>query len=243
MRLVWKILYQPYKWLIFIPIVIVVTVLCAIAAVVLSILASPTVASRVAGTAWARTLGYVTPIGVSVTGLDRIEPGRSYVVVSNHRSHYDVFVLYGWLGLDLRWVMKKELRKVPALGFACETIGHIFIDRTNRKAAIASIEAAKERLGDGTSIIFFPEGTRSRTGETGSFKKGAFRMALDLGWPLLPVTISGTRSILPSGSFDLMPGKATVQIHDPIPIDGISENQLLDLSQRVREVIVSGLPD
>ncbi|MCP4897648.1 MAG: 1-acyl-sn-glycerol-3-phosphate acyltransferase [bacterium] len=238
-----RIFYQPYKWLIFIPLMVALTVGFAFIAVVLSIVMSPEAGSRIAGTAWARTLGFITPMTVRVTGRDNIDPSMSYVIVSNHLSHYDIFVLYGWLGLDIKWIMKQELRRIPALGYACQKLGHVFIDRRNRKAAIASVEAAKTRLKGGSSIVFFPEGTRSRTGELGQFKKGAFRMAIDLGWPLLPVSISGTRTILPSGTFDLMPGKATMHIHEPIPIEGFDESLLPELSQRARKAIASGLEE
>ncbi len=243
MRTLGRILYQPYKWLLYFPLMGIVTVVGAFAAVVLSVVVSPRAGSRIAGTAWARAIGYITPITVSVSGRERIDPKKSYVIVCNHLSHYDIMVLYGWLGMDIKWIMKKELRKIPALGFACEKVGHIFIDRSNRKAAIASIDAAKARLKGGSSIIFFPEGTRSCDGKLGQFKKGAFRMALDLGWPLLPVSISGTRAVLPSGTIDLMPGRVRLSVHEPISIEGLDESGLAELGQRAREVIASGLPD
>ena len=114
MQRIGRILYQPYKWLIFIPLMVILTVVFALTAIVLSILVSPETGSRIGGTLWARALGFITPMSVQVTGLEHIDPEKSYVIVSNHLSHYDIFVLYGWLGLDIKWVMKKELRKVPA---------------------------------------------------------------------------------------------------------------------------------
>jgi 1-acyl-sn-glycerol-3-phosphate acyltransferase len=243
MRQVLKILYQPYKWLIYLPLLVVFTVFFATLAVLLAVTFGASIGSRVAGTAWARVLGFITPMRVVVNGRERLDRKKSYVVVSNHRSHYDVLVLYGWLGLDIKWVMKQELRKVPALGAACATLGHVFIDRRNHKAALASMEAAKERLNNGASIIFFPEGTRTTDGTMRSFKKGAFRMALDLGWPILPLTVVGTRKILPSGTFDLLPGRAQLHIHDPIQVDQYDEASLNDLVEETRCVIASKLPD
>ena len=87
---------------------------------------------------------------------------QSYVIVSNHQSQYDILLMYGWLGTDFRWVMKKELRRVPVLGLACEKLGHIYVDRSDSAAAVASLNAARKKLVNGTSVVFFPEGTRSR---------------------------------------------------------------------------------
>jgi 1-acyl-sn-glycerol-3-phosphate acyltransferase len=179
---------------------------------------------------------------VQVSGRENIDRRQSYVIVSNHQSHYDVFVLYGWLGIDFKWIMKKELRKIPALGVACEKIGHIYIDRSNRQAALASIEEAKERIINGTSVIFFPEGTRSRDGSLRSFKKGAFRMALDLNLPILPLTVDGTYRILPADTTRLRPGRAKLTIHEPVPIDGLIQEDIPELIDKVRSIITSALP-
>jgi 1-acyl-sn-glycerol-3-phosphate acyltransferase len=120
-------------------------------------------------------------------------------------------------------------------------VGHIFINRRDRQAALASIEEAKKHIVGGTSVIFFPEGTRSRDGRLGSFKKGAFRMALDLGLPILPVTLIGTRQVLPADSVDLLPGAARLVIHPPVAIDGFDTDTLQDLMDRVRNIIAEPL--
>ena len=151
-------------------------------------------------------------------------------------------MLYGWLGVDFKWVMKQELRKVLGIGVACERLGHIFIDRSNHAAAVATLEAAKTKIVDGTSVIFFPEGTRSLDGRLMRFKRGAFRMALDLGLPILPLTVTGTRDVLPANTSDLMPGSARLIIHKPIAIEGKTAKDCQELSDRVRDVIASSLP-
>jgi 1-acyl-sn-glycerol-3-phosphate acyltransferase len=179
---------------------------------------------------------------VKVIGRRNVDPLQSYVIVSNHQSQYDIFVLYGWLNIDFKWVMKQELRKVPAIGISCERLGHIYVDRSNREAALSSINAAKQRIVDGTSVLFFPEGTRSRDNRMRPFKKGAFRMALDLQLPILPITIQGTRYILPSDTLDLYPGRATMIIHPPIPIGNYSHDTLDDLIARTRAVIEASDP-
>ena len=233
-----RILYQPYKWLIFGPLLVCLTFILGAMVILCAALAGPRVAG-VFAVLWARLNSWATPMLVSVRGRENIDKNQSYVIVSNHQSQYDIFVLYGWLGIDFKWVMKQELRKVPALGIACERIGHIFIDRSNTAAALRSLNEAKSKIVNGTSVIFFPEGTRRRDHRLGKFKKGAFRMALDLGIPILPVTISGTRAILPTQSIDLFPGRASMTIHPPIDIAGYDTGNLKDLIERTRDIIAS----
>jgi len=236
-----RILYQPYKWLIFAPYLAVSTLFFGSLTVVLAVVTNPRITSFICGTVWSRLNGYLTPIRVRVTGRGNIDPTQSYVIVANHQSQYDIFVLYGWLGIDFKWVMKQELRKVPGIGICCEKVGHIFIDRSNHEKAVASLRAAKEKIVNGTSVIFFPEGTRSRDGSLGVFKKGAFKMALDLRLPILPITIVGTRDILPTDTVDLFPGCARMIIHKPIDIAGYTNDNLGELVDRARGVIESGL--
>jgi 1-acyl-sn-glycerol-3-phosphate acyltransferase len=178
---------------------------------------------------------------VKVSGRQLIDNKQSYVIISNHQSLYDIFLIYGWLGVDIKWVMKKELAKIPGIGFGSKKVGHIFLDRSNSRVALESLNEAKRKLINGTSVVIFPEGTRSQTGQLGPFKKGAFKLALDLGLPILPVTISGTRNILPTGTVDLMPGKATMLIHKPIEIKNQTEESLKDLLIVARDIIAAPL--
>ncbi len=209
--------------------------------ILLSLIFTPKIVGFICGAIWARLNGYMTPIFVNVTGREHIDKKQSYVVVSNHQSQYDIFVLYGWLGIDIKWVMKKELRKIPGLGIGSKKVGHIFIDRSDSQAALETINTAKKNIVNGTSIIFFPEGTRSRTGELTPFKKGAFRLAIDLKLPILPITITGTRNILPSGTIDLFPGKAKMLIHKPIDIKGYNNDNFSDLMDVTYRTIKSGI--
>ena len=208
MRNILYVLYQPYKWLVLVPVFAVSTLFAGFAAALLPMLISPRFSSILSGTLWARLNAYLTPIRVTVSGRELIDPQQSYVIAANHQSGYDIYVLYGWLGVDFKWVLKQELRKAPGLGIGCEKLGHIFVDRSDTEAAIRSIEQAKRRIVDGTSVIFFPEGTRSGDGRLLPFKKGAFRMAIDLGLPILPVTLVGTRDILPPNTMRVFPGRA-----------------------------------
>jgi 1-acyl-sn-glycerol-3-phosphate acyltransferase len=235
-------LYQPYKYLVVIPVLVAATTVFACVGAILPFLTKARTASRLSGVPWARVMAWVTPMRVTVSGRENIDPRQSYVLVSNHQSQYDIFVLYGWLGVDFKWVMKKELRKVLGIGVACHRLGHVFIDRSNRAAAIATLEDAKKKIADGTSVVFFPEGTRSRSGQLKPFKKGAFRMAVDLGLPILPLTITGTRDVLPAGTSDLMPGSARLVIHPPVDVEGCTSEDCDRLRTEVRKIIASSLP-
>jgi len=218
------------------------------------------------GPVWAKINAAVSLIGVQTSGQEHIEQGQSYVIVANHQSLIDIYLLYGYLGMDIKWVMKQELRSVPILGLACELMGHVIVDRSNTESALASMERARERIMDGMSVIFFAEGTRSRSGELKPFKKGAFRMAQELNLPILPITIHNTFEILPSDTVDLRPGIARMTIGAPVSVDAIvdtadlvassednfntgesnekaipSAKSLSDLTAEVRESIASTL--
>lgn len=229
-------LYQPYKWLVYIPFVVASTVFFGILAIVLSFF-NKRFSSQVGGSLWARLNGTLIPMTVRVTGRSNIKKNQSYVIVANHQSFVDIFIMYGWLGLDIRWVMKAELRKVPVLGIACKRVGHIFVNRSNTKESLDSINQAKKDIVNGTSVIFFPEGTRSKTGEFGRFKKGAFKFAFDLNLSILPVTIKGAREILPPGGMNLKPGSVQMIIHPPVETAQHNEETISGLMDYVKNII------
>jgi 1-acyl-sn-glycerol-3-phosphate acyltransferase len=231
--------FQPYKWLVYIPFLIINTLIFGILAVVLSLTVGRKFGSYVGGAVWSRINTRLAFVSVKVAGKEHIVPGQSYVIIANHESAFDIFILYGWMGIDFKWVMKKEIRKIPGIGFGSEAVGHIFIDRSSTKAALETIESAKERIKGGTSVIFFPEGTRSRVHEMLPFKKGAFRFAFDLGIPILPVTLNGTRKIFPPDSLNLMPGKADIIIHSPVDITDYGSEKLTELIADSRAIIES----
>jgi len=233
-------LYQVYKWLVFMPFLAVTTTVFGTMATILAILFGGKVAS-IMGVIWSRLNSFITPMFVRVIGREKIDENQSYVIVANHQSQFDIFVVYGWMPVDFRWVMKIQLRKVPFLGYSCYRIGHVFIDRSHPDRAKATINEAKDRIRGGTSIMFFPEGTRSMDGNLIEFKKGAFKFALDMGLPVLPVTIVGTRNVLPSKSMKLFPGRAKLVIHDPIDIGAYTEENMDELIMTARRRIEKGL--
>lgn len=235
------VLYQPYKWLFFLPFALINTFFFGIMAVLVSTFINQRVGSYFGGVIWSKLNGYLTPMLVKVTGKEHIQKGTSYVIVSNHQSIYDIFLIYGWLGIDIKWVMKKELAKVPGVGFGSKKVGHIFLDRSNSRVALETLNQAKQKLVNGTSVVIFPEGTRSITGQPGTFKKGAFRLALDLKLPILPLTLMGTNHIMPTGTLDIKPGKATLVIHKPIEIQNYNDDNIRELMEKTHEIIAGPL--
>ena len=231
--------YQLYGWLIFIPLAVVLTLLFSTLTVIFASLVNPEWASRIFAVTWAKSLAYLTPVRVIVEGGENAHRERSYVVVTNHQSMFDILLLYGWLELDLKWVMKKELRKVPGIGLGCEKAGHIFVDRKKPKQAAQAIKEALGRLGKGVGILFFPEGTRSPDGHLLPFKKGAFRLSVQQSLPILPVTLIGTRDIQPGNSFSLFPGTIRMVIHPAIDPSGKNADELLE---ETRNTINSAQP-
>jgi 1-acyl-sn-glycerol-3-phosphate acyltransferase len=231
--------YQLYGWLIFVPVVVVLTLLFSMLTVIFAALVNPEWASRVFAVTWAKTIAYLTPVRVIVEGGENAHREQSYVVVTNHQSMYDILLLYGWLELDLKWVMKKELRKVPGIGVGCEKAGHIFVDRKKPKQAAQAIKDALGRLGKGVGILFFPEGTRSLDGHMLPFKRGAFRLSVEQNLPILPVTLIGTRDIQPGNKFSLFPGAIRMVIHPAIDPSGKDANELLE---ETRSIITTAMP-
>ncbi len=216
------------------------TFACAIAAILCTYFDSQNRGHSVARF-WSRLNLALSGVSASMIGEDRIDQNQPYIVMANHQSHYDVFALMGLLPLQLRWIIKMELRKIPLFGIACEKVGYIFIDRGNHEKAQKSLEAAGEKIRAGSSVIFFPEGTRSANGKLLPFKKGGFVIALEAKVPILPVTVVGGKEILPKGSLRILPGDMKVIIHDPISVDGYTYETKERLMERVREALEKDL--
>lgn len=193
------------------------------------------------GVIWAQALGLLSFTRLELCGRDRFDPTRSYVIMANHQSYFDIIAFYAlWPG-RFRWVMRDNLRRVPGLGPACAAMGHIFIDRSDSDGAVVVLQAAQNRFVDGLSVVFFPEGTCSRDGRLLPFKIGGFRLALDGNLPILPVTIDGSREVLPYKSRALRPGRVRIQIHRPIEVDDWTRVDRERLIAQTRTAIESGL--
>lgn len=190
-------------------------------------------------TLWARIMLRVTGVRPRIRGREKIKPGQAYVIISNHQSEFDILALVTTLGIQFRWVIKQELRKIPLFGYALYAARNIFIDRSNHAQALQSIHAGVDRLPPGVSVMFFAEGTRSPDGSIQAFKKGGFMMAIEKRLPILPVTVNGSRKVLPKKSLVFHPGPIEVVVSDPILTDAYTHDTLPALMELARRTIVA----
>jgi len=186
---------------------------------------------------WSKSILFVSGIKVDVEGLANIDPAKSYIYMSNHRSNFDIPVLLGCLPIQFRWLAKAELFKIPIFGRAMQGAGYVKIDRFNRESAFKSIDEIAAKMKNGVSVMIFPEGTRSEDGNIKPFKKGGFIMAVDSGVPIVPVIVRGTRSIMVKGRWRIKPGHVTLSIKKPIGTTGYTRDNKDDLIKTVRSVI------
>jgi 1-acyl-sn-glycerol-3-phosphate acyltransferase len=187
---------------------------------------------------WARIILTVTNTRIRVTGKQNIQKGQSYIIIANHQSHFDILALVCGLGLQYRWVIKQELRRIPLFGYALHASRNIFIDRSDHASAIRSINEGMDRLPDGAGVLFFAEGTRSPDGRIQSFKKGGFIIALERQLPVLPVTINGSRKALPKNSMIFSSGEIEVVVSEPIETSGYTAESIDQLMESTRNKIV-----
>lgn len=187
---------------------------------------------------WSRSFFWLMFLPVSVDGQEHIVPGQSYVFVANHQSMFDVWLVYGWLPVIFKWLMKAELRKVPFVGTGCKAAGHIFIDRRNTKAAMESLKEVEKQLVNGVCTVIFPEGTRSLNGEVGRFKRGAFQIAWDLGLPVIPLSLDGCYEVLPKGKPFVYRAPVHMHIGEPIDLKQFSDSN--EAIEAVRNAVIAG---
>lgn len=234
-------LFQIYVFLIVYPLAWLWTIITCLAIIVLSLLNKVKLAGRYAARYWGKIILWITPVKVIVSGLQHISENQSYVIIANHQSTYDIFAVYGYMPLDFRWVMKQELRKVPFVGFACQRMGHIFVNRFNSQKSIAALKQAEQELVNGTSVFFFPEGTRSNGKSLKPFKKGAFKMAKDLKLPILPLSIANANQVMPSNGYRIYPGTIKMTFHPAINLEKINTLSLSQLQEMAQKQIASAV--
>ena len=193
------------------------------------------------GKFWSLINLYLPGTRVVLKGKERIEKGRAYIIMSNHQSLIDPWVLIGKLPLQLRWIIRSGVKKMPVFGYALERMGHIYVDRTKRKGTAASLDKAVQKLKEGSSVVVFPEGTRSRDGQLLKFHKGGAMIALASGAPILPVTVNGSRYVLPKDTLALMPSKVEVIVGDIIDPRLFDETNKDELMAVVKSAIAKNL--
>ncbi len=189
---------------------------------------------------YSRIILFVFRIRVAVAGLGNIDPARPYVFMSNHLSHADSLALALVIPHPLHWVFKKELAKIPVFGWVLLACGQIMVDRSDPERSRAILVEALAGLAGNSSVMIYPEGTRSRDGALQPFKKGGFWMALQAGLPIVPVRVSGTREIVAADTLDVKPGAVRVDIFPPIETSGKTAADIPGLMARVWEAMTPG---
>ena len=179
---------------------------------------------------WARLILSVSGVQVRVLHADRLAEGTSFVVAANHESFYDILVLLAVLPMSVRFLAKRNLFRLPFLGWSIAAAGFIPVDRETRSRSFALVDAALSRLSGGRSLVVFPEETRTRTGDLQPFKSGL---------PLLPLGIAGTFRIQRRGGFTITPSRVGLAVGDPIPVAGRSTKDRAALTEQLRERVVS----
>jgi 1-acyl-sn-glycerol-3-phosphate acyltransferase len=183
----------------------------------------------------ARNLCRFVGVRVSILGGELADRGGPYVFTPNHQAHIDIAALLGYLPGNNRFAAKKELFDQPVLGAVMRTLGMLPVDRDDPMKSIDVLNAA---VAEGHSVIIFPEGTRSRDGSLLPFKKGAFVAAIEMGYPIVPVIVKGTRSVMPKGGYlSIYPGDVEIVVKPPIATRGLDYQDRERLRDSVREII------
>jgi 1-acyl-sn-glycerol-3-phosphate acyltransferase len=190
---------------------------------------------------WARVGLRLGGVRLEVEGRGQLPAAGAVVYMPNHQSNIDILALFAGLPGQFRWLAKEELFRIPLFGLAMRRTGYIAVDRRDHKKALVSMNEAARRIAEGTSVVVFPEGTRSPDGHLLPFKKGGFQLALQAQVPIVPVAIHGSRAVVPKGSRRIHGGTIRVAIFPPVPTAGLDASARDALMERVRVPIARAL--
>jgi 1-acyl-sn-glycerol-3-phosphate acyltransferase len=241
-----KYIYRIYQVLVFLPLGIITTLVMVLLVTIGCTLGNGHFWGYAPGHWWARIFLKLLLIPVKVEGREQLEKDQSYVFVANHQGAFDIFLIYGYLNRNFKWMMKHQLRNMPFIGYACEKSHQIFVDKRGPKKIKASYDAARNTLKDGISLTVFPEGARTFTGHMARFRRGAFALADELQLPVVPLTINGSFNIMPrmrDGHFvNWHPLQLT--IHQPIyPVGKGDDNINATLNQAYDSIMSALVPE
>lgn len=236
-----RVLRFLYQWLIFLPLFLPLTILTALVTMIGCWLGGERIFAYYPGMIWSRLTCWLALCPVHVKGREKLHRHQSYVFIANHQGAFDIFLIYGFLGFPIKWIMKKSLKSIPFVGTACESAGFIFVDNSSPKAAANTIAVAEKKLTRGASLMIFPEGARTPDGHMHRFMKGAYQMAIDLKLPIVPITLNGPYEVLPIGHFLINPHKLELIIHDPLPIESFTHSDIPEMITTTRNIVADGL--
>jgi 1-acyl-sn-glycerol-3-phosphate acyltransferase len=216
---------------------VLITVILAPLMIIRSMFPRAAYATYRLGRMWNWAVAKCMGITFTISGTEKIVPGESYIITPNHQSFADILALFVSLPVPFRWVIKKELLKIPLFGRALGATGAICLDRSDRERSVKSLREGVHKLGGGWSVLIYPEGTRTPDGLLHAFKKGAFMMAVQTGFPILPVTCNGAFNIMPKNTLLFRPGHVTLTLGDPILTKGLTESSVSELMERTWQAI------
>ena len=237
------ILYRIYQLLVVVPVCLIATIVIAVTIIVGCTLGDGHFWGYYPGRWWGRIIIRTLLLPVKVEGRENLQKGQSYVFVSNHQGAFDIFLIYGFLGRNFKWMMKRQIRQIPFVGKACEAAHHIFVDKRGPSRIRESYEQARQTLREGMSLVVFPEGSRSFTGHMGKFRRGAFMLADELQLPVVPLTINGSFNVKPRmrDIYWVFWHPLRLTIHAPIMPVGQGAENVSHVEQQSYEVIMSAL--
>jgi len=238
-----KYIYRIYQLVIALPLIAISTVLTSLTVAVGCTLGNGHFWGYYPGKLWAQFILRILLIPVRVTGRENLSRGQSYVFVSNHQGAFDIFLIYGFLCRNFKWMMKHQLRKMPFVGFACAKAHHIFVDKRGPSKIKETYGKARKTLSGGMSVVVFPEGARTFTGHMGVFRRGAFMLADELQLPVVPLTINGSFDILPRNKGSYLPERHPISltIHAPIYPQSQGAENIKSTMDKSYDTIMSAL--
>ncbi len=186
---------------------------------------------------WARMICWCAGVKVTVSGQEKLDANQTYIFAANHQSQFDIPAMQGYLGFDFRWMAKKELFAVPVFGAGMRACGYVAVDRSRGRQALQSLNEAAEQINAGTSVIIFPEGTRSADGQLQPFKSGAMVLAIKARVPIVPVAILGTHEILAKGKLWSQPGRILIRLGKPLDTMQFKLADKQDLAARLHQEV------
>ena len=232
-----KLFLTFYHTLRFWIVIISLSIILGTVAVVLGVFDRSGNQSHKVAALWSRLICRWNGIKVEITGAENILVGQPQIFIANHQGYYDIFALAGYLAVQLRWVSKSVLFRIPFMGWAMTAAGYIPVERNNRKQSYQAFLNTLEAIKAGSSIVVFPEGTRSEDGNIGVFKKGSQLLAQRAKVPMVPVTIIGTQDIIRKGSMLIHPKVVQIIISPCITLEGKDAKKGDEVLQEIRNII------
>jgi 1-acyl-sn-glycerol-3-phosphate acyltransferase len=238
-----KVILFIYELFIFAPIFVLATIITAVVVMIGCIIGNSKFWGYYPPHYWSKLACRLALCRIKVVRQTSLDPKKSYVFVPNHQGAFDIFLIYGYLNQNIKWVQKQELRKIPFVGKASEIAGHVFVDQSNLKSMKETIVKAEAQLGKGSSMVIFPEGARTKTGKMGRFKRGAFVIAKEMDLEIIPVTVNGSFDLMKIHTYLINPGKLELIVHKPLSTKTLNDDNMQEFINNCGEIVHSGLWD